>query len=255
MTVLGISGVREKCNAEGEIEMLVRDHLGKQLHLSLGMGYTSKNIPKSLLSASRIMAGGGILHFRKGNSYIEFPKSQRKVCMVERNGLFYIPIDELRKSEATKKPSAYEAAADSGSWLFSAAETQAEEQEEAKEYGAAYGAFATPADWHSRFAHMLPLPVLKKIAENQMVHGLAIRGQLKISNCPRTTCQLVKIRARGSKSRSTAEESAMSGQVEYGREIYANLALGGFKYLLCFVDLRKRVLYGRAHEGQRKRDR
>ena len=36
MTVLGISGVREKCNAEGEIEMLVRDHLGKQLHLSLG---------------------------------------------------------------------------------------------------------------------------------------------------------------------------------------------------------------------------
>ena len=238
MTVLGISGVREKCNAEGEIEMLVRDHLGKQLHLSLGMGYTSKNIPKSLLSASRIMAGGGILHFEKGNSYIEFPKSQRKVCMVERNGLFYIPIDELSEVGGDEEvPSAYEAAADSGSWLFSAAETQAEEQEEAKEYGAAYGAFATPADWHSRFAHMLPLPVLKKIAENQMVHGLAVRGQLKTSNCPCTTCQLVKIRARGSKSRSTAEKAQCPGQVvSMDVKYMPTLALGGFKYLLCFVD-------------------
>ena len=127
MTVLGISGAREKCKAQGEIEMLVRDHLGKQLHLSLGMGYTSKNIPKSLLSASRIMAGGGTLHFEKGNSYIEFPESERKICMVERNGLFYIPIDELSEIEGDEEvPSAYAATADSGNWLFSAAESQTE---------------------------------------------------------------------------------------------------------------------------------
>ena len=84
LRVLGINGVRERCKAEGEIEMLVRDHLGKQLHLSLGTGYTSGKIPKSLLSASRLMASGAILHFEKGASYMELPRFKSRIDLVEK---------------------------------------------------------------------------------------------------------------------------------------------------------------------------
>ena len=99
LRVLGINGVRERCKAEGEIEMLVRDHLGKQLHLSLGTGYTSGKIPKSLLSASRLMASGAILHFEKGASYMELPRFKSRIDLVEKNGLFYIPTDKVAEIE------------------------------------------------------------------------------------------------------------------------------------------------------------
>ena len=99
LRVLGINGVRERCKAEGEIEMLVRDHLGKQLHLSLGTGYTSGKIPKSLLSASRLMASGAILHFEKGASYMELPRFKSRIDLVEKNGLFYIPTDKVAEME------------------------------------------------------------------------------------------------------------------------------------------------------------
>ena len=77
LRVLGINGVRERCKAEGEIEMLVRDHLGKQLNLSLGTGYTSGKIPKSLLSASRLMARLRPVADRSCEEYLHRPRASR----------------------------------------------------------------------------------------------------------------------------------------------------------------------------------
>ena len=91
MTVLGISGVRDRCSAEGEVILLVKDNNGKQLRLSLGLGYSSSSVPKSLLSAARLMEDGAILHFEKGNSYIEFPNQGQRIPLIERGGLFYVP--------------------------------------------------------------------------------------------------------------------------------------------------------------------
>ena len=48
---------------------------------------------------------------------------------------------------------------------------------------------------HSRSPHA-STPALKKIAENQMVHGLAVKGQMTTSSCPCTTCQLVSASTR-----------------------------------------------------------
>ena len=91
MTVLGISGVRDRCSAEGEVILLVKDNNGKQLRLSLGLGYSSSSVPKSLLSAARLMEDVAILHFEKGNSYIEFPNQGQRIPLIERGGLFYVP--------------------------------------------------------------------------------------------------------------------------------------------------------------------
>ena len=136
LRVLGINGVRERCKAEGDRDA-GRDHLGKQLHLSLGTGYTSGKIPKSLFSASRLMASGAILHFEKGASYMELPRFNSRIDLVEKNGLFYIPTDKVAEIEvldvdmenvdavAGEASSAYSAAS-TESWTFSATATSAE---------------------------------------------------------------------------------------------------------------------------------
>ena len=185
LRVLGINGVRERCKAEGEIEMLVRDHLGKQLHLSLGTGYTSGKIPKSLLSASRLMASGAILHFEKGASYMELPIFKSRIDLVEKNGLFYIPTDKVAEIEvldvdmenvdavAGEASSAYSAAS-TESWTFSANATSAEalreEHELAQEYMAKEHAMALAAEVAVMVANC------HCDAENDQEHHAAIKA-------------------------------------------------------------------------------
>ena len=70
---------------------------------------------------------------------------------------------------------------------------------EPHEDGFAGSAFGTPKIWHERFAHMLQNDVLKRITRDNLVHGLAIKGEIKVTNCPCTTCQLVKINRKGRK--------------------------------------------------------
>jgi hypothetical protein len=41
MSVVGISGISEKCSNEGRITLVVRDNTGKLLNLSLGIGYST----------------------------------------------------------------------------------------------------------------------------------------------------------------------------------------------------------------------
>ena len=185
LRVLGINGVRERCKAEGEIEMLVRDHLGKQLNLSLGTGYTSGKIPKSLLSASRLMASGAILHFEKGASYMELPRFKSRIDLVEKNGLFYIPTDKVAEIEvldvdmenvdavAGEASSAYSAAS-TESWTFSANATSAEalreEHELAQEYMAKEHAMALAAEVAVMVANS------HCDAENDQEHHAAIKA-------------------------------------------------------------------------------
>ena len=71
MSVIGISGISEKCSNEGRITLLVRDNTGKHLNLSLGIGYSTKSTPRSLISISRLLKEGVLFHFEKGNCYLE----------------------------------------------------------------------------------------------------------------------------------------------------------------------------------------
>ena len=45
------------------------------------------------------MASGAILHFEKGASYMELPRFNSRIDLVEKNGLFYIPTDKVAEIE------------------------------------------------------------------------------------------------------------------------------------------------------------
>ena len=60
MSVVGISGTRDPCSAEGEINLSVVD--------SSGTGYANEKLPHSLISGSLLLNKGAILHLERGNS-------------------------------------------------------------------------------------------------------------------------------------------------------------------------------------------
>ena len=65
MEVIGISNTIERCSAEGRITVLVRDSTGKLLNLDLGIGYSSRLVPKSIISVAQLMTKGSIFSLRE----------------------------------------------------------------------------------------------------------------------------------------------------------------------------------------------
>ena len=99
MEVIGISNTSERCSAEGRITVLVRDSTGKLLNLDLGIGYSSRLVPKSIISVAQLMTKGSIFHFERGNCYLRTPTNQQ-ISITERNGHFYIPLKERQSGDA-----------------------------------------------------------------------------------------------------------------------------------------------------------
>ena len=250
MSVVGISGISEKCSNEGRITLVVRDNTGKLLNLSLGIGYSTKSTPRSLISISRLLKEGTRFHFEKGNCYLETDTKQR-IDIIERNGLFLIPAAAMLKSavETTVSEDANQGSSPPASFVGFASEAkdhdgnstdntaEANKTSEPEADGFAGSAFGTPKVWHDRFAHMLQMDALKRINRDNLVHGLAVKGEIKTANCPCTTCQLVKINRKGRKVRKSAMKASIPGEVvSMDIKHMSTKALGGYKYLLCFVD-------------------
>ena len=75
MEVIGISNTSERCSAEGRITVLVRDSTGKLLNLDLGIGYSSRLVPKSIISVAQLMTKGSILFTSREETvtYVHLP--------------------------------------------------------------------------------------------------------------------------------------------------------------------------------------
>ena len=250
MTVTGIDGIRERCAGEGEIEVTVLDESGTHLNLSLGTGYTTRKVPKSLISASQLLRNGALIHLERGRSYIEL-QNHRKINLIEKDGLLYIPaldLDYNADDEDDAKPHDQDLKAESAAFLgfdvsahntnYNGNDKQSNKEQSIPDSdGFAAGVLATPTEWHGRFGHMLQMSTLKHVNERNLVNGLAVKGQVHHRGCQCNTCQLVKVRTRGSKSRKMAEEAFAPGDiVSMDIKHMPIKAFGGYRYLLCFVD-------------------
>ena len=99
---------------------------------------------------------------------------------------------------------------------------------------AAHAAFGDVQTWHERMAHMSP-EILKKIFEGNLVNGFQLKGKFRLKDCNCSSCQLAKIRAKGSR-KGTKEAQQPGSIISTDIKSIGTTALGGFKYLICFVD-------------------
>ena len=218
MSIVGISGTRDPCSAEGEINLSVVDSSGKHLNMSLGTGYSNEKLPHSLISGSLLLNKGAILHLERGNSYLEFPgHGGGKFALKERNGLFWLPMEELAQHSAIEsvvgfaaKQALYEDAGTGESEATAnhkAVNAKGGDSESNKMdlnsrphiQLTANAAFGDVKTWHERMAHMSPA-TLKKIFEGDLVNGFQLKGQFTLKDCNCSACQLAKIRSKGARS-------------------------------------------------------
>ena len=93
MRVLGVSGTSDVADFEGDLAMLVEVN-GVKVRLPLGVGYASSKVPKSLISAWRLLREvGGELHFERDRSYYKPRPDAEPIMLIQRRGLYYLHMD------------------------------------------------------------------------------------------------------------------------------------------------------------------
>ena len=147
----------------------------------------------------------------RGNSYIEFPgHGVGKFRLKERNGLFWLPIAELEQHASAET-------------IVGLATAQVPDEADLIELMAtdpstrrpdviysAHAAFGDVKTWHERMAHISPA-TLKEIFEDNLVNGFLLKGKFHSKDCNCSSCQLAKIRAKG--TRKSMQKAQRPGSI------------------------------------------
>ena len=242
LNIIGVSGVPEKAAFEGELFMNV-EYNGRTFEMPMGVGYASNNVPKSLISAWRLLRDvGGFLHFEQGNTYYQPRKGATRIPLIEKRGLFYLPLDTLAEYESGENIIGFAGEQLPEHTLDTDTEKKGSifEETETRIFARCFGAESlTPALWHRRFAHALSPKRLKRIQEKDLVHGLKMKNHAGgKAKCSCDECQLIRLRAN---ARQQARDSPAVAQkigdvISTDVKVLPNKCLSGYRYIVVYRD-------------------
>ena len=95
-TVMGSAGAVDT-NGTGQVVASLVDDAGEEFE----MRFEASELPgmkMNLLSASKLLQKGAVMHLEEGNSFVMLPagvngtRRRRKISLIERNGLYFLPI-------------------------------------------------------------------------------------------------------------------------------------------------------------------
>ena len=95
-TVMGSAGA-VNTNGTGQVVASLTDDSGEEFE----MRFEASELPgmkMNLLSASKLLQKGAVMHLEEGNSFVMLPaegnktQRRRKISLIERNGLYFLPI-------------------------------------------------------------------------------------------------------------------------------------------------------------------
>ena len=95
-TVMGSAGA-VNTNGTGQVVASLVDDSGEEFE----MRFEASELPEmkmNLLSASKLLQKGAVMHLEEGNSFVMLPaggsgtQRRRKISFIERNGLYFLPI-------------------------------------------------------------------------------------------------------------------------------------------------------------------
>ena len=78
LKIVGVTGAK-KANFAGDMVLTVVDQNNVRFGLRLGVAYAMDSVPMNLLSVSSLCQAGTILHFEKGNSWLQHPGMASRV--------------------------------------------------------------------------------------------------------------------------------------------------------------------------------
>ena len=112
LRVIGVNGDSTAADVQGRLLVKLKGSSGREYLLDLGTAHGMKNCPVNLLSLSMLLDVGAVLHFEKGNCWIQPPTSLQgagvaeRIPMEEKGGLFEIPLHRLYEEQQRNPASA-----------------------------------------------------------------------------------------------------------------------------------------------------
>jgi hypothetical protein len=215
LRIVGVSNVPGPADFEGGLNLQVYDDTGNSYTLQLGTAYASRDVPLNLLSVALVIREGGIFHLEKGNCYFQPHPSFKRIPLVQRNGMFELPVEAASSfvSDVPSKASSFAV------------------------HGHCFGAAADWTTWHQRMRHV-PLSKLKHMHHHSLVDGFAVRGGNKGLHCGCDACRQAKIRrARTPRDREYGEAKAVGEIVSTDTKSVPFTSLHGYRYVVCYVDV------------------
>jgi len=157
LRIIGVSNKPSAASFEGGLDVRFQDKDGNEFDMNLGTSYAVDDLPLNLLSISKLLEVGAVLHFEKGKCYFKANLKAPRIPLVLNNGLFQLPVDQC---VGTTHENSRKVVGASCSYAL---------QERC------YGAAADLQTWHRRVRHINP-DVLSRIYKHQLVDGFKLRG-------------------------------------------------------------------------------
>lgn len=219
LKVIGVSNVPVEATEEGRLMLSIQDKVGRSYNIDMGTGFMMKNVPMNLISVSKVLRVGSIVHFESGNCYYQTDRSSPRFALLERDGLFELNVDE---------------------WFATVGLSSTITENTAVSFavnGKVYGAMGDIKLWHRRMRHM-PVQQLNAISRHNLVDGFNVKGGVHSSVCACDTCSQAKIRRVATPRVSDSSDvPTFIGQfVSTDVKDVPYKSFQGYRYCLVFVD-------------------
>ena len=219
-------GSQVRISEEGDVIIPSVDAKGQRIDpLILRDVSVMRGSPINLVSVGMLCNEGSSFHFSKDDSY--FIHEGRKVRLIERNGLYFIRLnDVLEKSEVDRL---VQCEVDLGNPCPTEMKSKA---------GSTYACAATWELWHERFGHASKKR-LKFLFDNGSAEGMAVRG--KYTHDRKCTCPTC-LSVNNAKVHIGDVRKFGDAVTQRGELIYTDVcgpfpaSVEGYRYVVSFTD-------------------
>ena len=211
LRVVGVNGSSSRAACQGSLVVQVQAPSGTCHRIDLGTAHAMKSCPANLLSLSRLVDVGAVLHFEKGDCWFQPPPrfkdqggSSERIPLNRVGGLYEIALHKLAlDAENTEADydTTFKAHVDSKFARENWDPTDFNDPQfhSCAVQGKSYLSGSLDL-WHRRMRHVSK-EQLKRVHAHGLVDGFNLVGNAEV-RCQCDTCAMAKIRAHASKRQS-----------------------------------------------------
>lgn len=252
LKVIGVSGTKTRANVEGNLIITVSDGT-RNFKIDLGTSYGMEGCPLNILSISKLIKQGAVLHFELGNCYMKLNKnSPSSIPLREKEGMFRINGQTAEESGASPTTSDFDIFTPSTAVGDAprASTTEFVENGEGKDMvdddsksfsieGKCFAAVSAEIKlWHRRVRHLNANRLLD-IHKQGKVLGFKVKNPPKKRiQCDCESCKLAKIQRRPvpHATEYPGEANVIGHTVSVDTKSVGVTTHKGYKYVIAFVD-------------------
>ena len=262
LDVIGVNGKTTRADRQGSLVVVLNGPEGNEYNLDLGTAHAMKSCPVNLLSMSRLVDIGAVLHFEKKECWIQPPArlqshggEPERIPLNRIGGLYEVSLHKMAldaedvnklspevrgDSPEVKGDDAAAFTAEAKAAFKSRPEWDPTDFTDPKYHSAVYkGKSFLSGDldlWHRRMRHVSK-ERLKQVSAHGIIDGFKLVGNKCDTQCKCETCAMAKIRKHASKRTKYVDAPKRIGEhVSSDVKSVPYESFQGYKYVVNFVD-------------------